>query len=138
MPDAAFVPALTKAGWAERDDGVGSESMLAMLVALHHEARTGRRIDIVAFSGVKDEAQARQFAQLPGQGRTTRRRPRIFASQRRASLTIMCWCWRAIPMPASGGHLYPHTLRSDGHATGTIGSGDRVEHDVGRRLVMDL
>ncbi len=68
MPDALFVPALTKAGWAERDDGVGSESMLAMLVALHHEARMGRRIDIVAFSGVKDEAQARQFAQLPGQG----------------------------------------------------------------------
>jgi hypothetical protein len=68
MPEASFVPALTKAGWAERDDGVGSESMLAMLVGLHHLARMGRKIDIVAFNGAKDEVQARRFAQLPGQG----------------------------------------------------------------------
>lgn len=68
MPEASFVPALTKVDWAERNDGVGSESMLAMLVGLHHWARIGHKIDIVAFNGVKDEAQARQFAHLPGQG----------------------------------------------------------------------
>ncbi|WP_343528037.1 hypothetical protein [Sphingomonas sp.] len=68
LPDAEFVPALTKAGWAERDDGVGSEAMLAMLVRLHRLAQAGRKIDIVAFSGVKDEAQQRKFAGLAGQG----------------------------------------------------------------------
>lgn len=68
LPDADFVPALTKAGWAGRDDGVGSEAMLAMLVRLHRLARAGYRIDIVAFSGVRDEAQQRRFASLAGQG----------------------------------------------------------------------
>ncbi len=68
LPDAAFVSALTKEGWAGRDDGVASEAMLAMLVRLHRLAQAGRKIDIVAFSGVKDEAQQRKFASLPGQG----------------------------------------------------------------------
>lgn len=68
LPDSAFVPALTKSGWAGRDDGVASEAMLAMLVRLHRLAQAGRKIDIVAFSGVKDEAQARRFADLAGQG----------------------------------------------------------------------
>ncbi|WP_230483082.1 hypothetical protein [Sphingomonas sp. Leaf21] len=68
LPDAAFVPALTGSGWAGREDGVASEAMLAMLVRLHRLAQAGRKIDIVAFSGIKDEAQAREFATLVGQG----------------------------------------------------------------------
>ncbi|WP_320453213.1 hypothetical protein [Sphingomonas sp. CFBP8993] len=68
MPEGSFVAALAKTGWAERNDGVGSEAMLAMLVGLHRWAQMGRKIDIAAFNGSKDEAQARRFAQLPGQG----------------------------------------------------------------------
>ncbi|MDR6114775.1 MULTISPECIES: hypothetical protein [unclassified Sphingomonas] len=65
LPDTAFVPALIKSGWAGREDGVASEAMLAMLVQLHSLSQAGRKIDIVAFSGVKDKAQARKLANLP-------------------------------------------------------------------------
>lgn len=68
LPDAGFVPALVKSGWAGREDGVASEAMLAMLVRLHRLAQAGRKIDIVAFSGIKDAAQGRKFAKLGGQG----------------------------------------------------------------------
>jgi hypothetical protein len=65
LPAARFIPAITKSGWAGREDGVASEAMLAMLVRLHRLAQAGRRIDIVAFSGVKDEAQSRKLSNLP-------------------------------------------------------------------------
>lgn len=68
LSNAQFPEALKRAGWADRDDGVGSEAMLALLVRLHHLARRGQLIDIVAFNGAKDAAQSRRFSDLPGQG----------------------------------------------------------------------
>lgn len=68
LPNAQFPEVLKRAGWADRDDGVGSEAMLAFLIRLHHLARRGQLIDIVAFNGAKDAAQSRRFSHLPGQG----------------------------------------------------------------------
>lgn len=68
LPEVRFASQLKQAGWASRDDGVGSKAMLALLVRLHRLARRGRLIDIVAFNGPKNEAQARRFSHLSGQG----------------------------------------------------------------------
>ncbi|MDR6134526.1 hypothetical protein QE361_001501 [Sphingomonas sp. SORGH_AS802] len=68
LSNAEFPEALKRAGWADRDDGVGSEAMLALLVRLHNLARLGQSIDIVAFNGAKDAEQSRRFSDLPGQG----------------------------------------------------------------------
>lgn len=68
LPDAQFPQVLKQAGWADRDDGVGSEAMLALLVRLHQLAQRGQSVDVVAFNGVRDEEQARRFSNLPGQG----------------------------------------------------------------------
>ena len=68
LPETAFVQALSKAGWAQMDDGTGSEAMMALLVRLHQLARRGAAIDVTPFNGMKNEAQAQQFAHLPGQG----------------------------------------------------------------------
>ena len=53
--------------WGERNDGVASEAMLAMLVRLHALKDAGADIDIVAFNGARDDAQRAAFAGLPGQ-----------------------------------------------------------------------
>ena len=68
LPTDQFPQALKQSGWEDRDDGVGSQAMLALLVRLHQLSRWGGAIDIVAFNGVKDEAQSRRLAHLPGQG----------------------------------------------------------------------
>jgi hypothetical protein len=54
--------------WQGRSDGVASEAMFAMLIRLHAIRASGKRIDIVAFDGPKDDAQRARFAGLPGQG----------------------------------------------------------------------
>jgi len=53
-------------GFAERQDGVGSEAMLAMLDRLHTLSRSGKKIDILAFNS--DPAEEKKWAELPGQG----------------------------------------------------------------------
>lgn len=68
QPHPKFAAALRKAGWAGRNDGVGSEAMLDMLVRLHALKASGRSIDIVAFNDPRDDAQAAKFRDLPGQG----------------------------------------------------------------------
>lgn len=52
---------------ATRHDGLGIAAMVAMLERLHRLKNAGRAISVVAFNGAKDEAQARRFADLPGQ-----------------------------------------------------------------------
>lgn len=68
MREEDFEAAVRKAGWAERDDGVGSEAMMGLLVYLHSLKQQGKSIDIVAFNGAKDDAQGRKFRNQPGQG----------------------------------------------------------------------
>lgn len=55
-------------GWKDRRDGVASEAMLGMLADLHALKSRGRRIDVVAFNGPRDAAQAARFKDRPGQG----------------------------------------------------------------------
>lgn len=68
LPHSQFAAALRKRGWAGRRDGVASEAMFALLVRLHELKAKGRRIAVVAFSGMRDEAQVARFRDLPGQG----------------------------------------------------------------------
>jgi hypothetical protein len=68
LPHAQFPAALRLRGWAGRYDGVASEAMFALLVRLHELKSRGRRIDVVAFNGARDEAQRARFSDLPGQG----------------------------------------------------------------------
>ena len=68
LPDDRFAAAVTRVGWAGREDGVGSRAMLALLLRLHRLRAGGRVIDVVAFNGARDAAQAAHFAALPGQG----------------------------------------------------------------------
>lgn len=68
LPQSKFTAALKQAGWAGRFDGVASNAMADMLVRLHSMSRGGQFIDIVAFNGARDEAQASRFSHLPGQG----------------------------------------------------------------------
>jgi hypothetical protein len=63
-----FEDALQKAGWAGREDGVGSETMFRLLVRLHSLKDQGYPIGIVAFNGTRDDAQRERFKSLPGQG----------------------------------------------------------------------
>ena len=67
-PDDRFAAALAGAGWAGRNDGVGSRAMFAMLVRLHRLRAGGRVIDVVAFNAARDADQTKRFASLPGQG----------------------------------------------------------------------
>ena len=53
--------------FAGRKDGVGSEAMLDLIEELHALARSGRKIDIVAFSGARDVDQAQRWSKLPWQ-----------------------------------------------------------------------
>jgi len=70
LPRGRFADALTQTmpDWRERNDGVTSEAMLALLVRLHALKTAGRVIDVVAFNGERDEAQRKRFADLPAQG----------------------------------------------------------------------
>jgi hypothetical protein len=51
----------------ERQDGVASSAMLQMLDGLHAMSVAGKPLDVVAFNGFRDEAQARRLAKLPAQ-----------------------------------------------------------------------
>lgn len=68
MPHEAFRTALPDLGWRGRDDGVASAAMLRLVLAAHALKEAGAAIDIVAFNGARDDAQAARFADLPGQG----------------------------------------------------------------------
>ncbi|WP_174291659.1 hypothetical protein [Sphingomonas bacterium] len=68
LPDERFAAALVRTGWAGRKDGVASRAMFELLVRLHRLRTGGRPIDVVAFNGARDPAQAARFAALPGQG----------------------------------------------------------------------
>lgn len=68
LPDDRFAAALAAAWPAGRADGVGSRAMMDLLLRLHRLRAGGRVIDIVAFNGARDAAQAKRFAALPGQG----------------------------------------------------------------------
>ena len=63
-----FGKALAKIGWVGRQDGVASKAMFAMLVDLHELKEEGLPIGVVAFNGDRDEAQAKRYADLAGQG----------------------------------------------------------------------
>lgn len=66
---AAFAAVLPKAlRWRGRQDGMASIAMHALLIRLHAIRRAGAAIDVVAFSGAKDDAQDARFRHLPGQG----------------------------------------------------------------------
>ena len=68
-PDRTFKAALARAsGWKGRSDGVASEAMSALIIALHRLRASGRTIDVVLFNGTSDDAQRARFAALPGQG----------------------------------------------------------------------
>lgn len=69
-PDRGFADTLlrTQGDWQGRLDGVASQAMLAMLVRLHALKTAGATIDVVAFNGPHDDAQAAKFRNLPGQG----------------------------------------------------------------------
>lgn len=67
-PDDRFAAALARVWPAGRNDGVGSRAMFDLLLRLHRLRAGGRAIDVVAFNGARDPAQAARFAGLPGQG----------------------------------------------------------------------
>lgn len=54
-------------GFAGRLDGVGSEAMLDLIDGLHALSKSGRKIDVVAFNGARDAAQAQRWSRLPHQ-----------------------------------------------------------------------
>lgn len=69
-PQEGFAETLirTMPDWVERNDGVTSRAMLAMLVRLHDLKAQGHAIAVVAFNGARDAAQHDKFKDLPGQG----------------------------------------------------------------------
>lgn len=68
LPDAQFPAALRQKGWAGREDGVASQAMFDLMLRLHALKTSGRRIDVVAFNGARDEEQRARFRHLPAQG----------------------------------------------------------------------
>ncbi|MEO1730270.1 MAG: hypothetical protein AAFR64_05990 [Pseudomonadota bacterium] len=68
QPFEGFAEALRKDAWPARQDGVGSEAMLDLVVEARSLKHSGHDIAVTAFSGVKDEDQQKRFAHLPGQG----------------------------------------------------------------------
>lgn len=68
LPSDRFPAALRRIGWTGKEDGRASEAMFDLFVRLHALKARGRRIDIVAFNGTRDEAQLARFKNLPGQG----------------------------------------------------------------------
>lgn len=63
-----FRQALQSGGWERRNDGVGSDAMLEMVVRAHSLKSQGAPISVVAFNGARDDAQRARFAHFPGQG----------------------------------------------------------------------
>ena len=68
LPSGKFEPALARLQWAGQNDGRYSKAMFDLIVQLHVLKERGLPVSITAFNGPKDEAQARKFADLPGQG----------------------------------------------------------------------
>ncbi len=68
LPKDRFQKSLGQIGWIGRQDGVASQAMFAMLVALHDLKERGLPVGIVAFNGDRDAAQSQRFADLAGQG----------------------------------------------------------------------
>lgn len=68
LPAGQFAAALAATAWPDRQDGVGSAAMFAMLVRAHALKSQGLSISVVAFNGMRDAEQARRLAHLPGQG----------------------------------------------------------------------
>ena len=68
LPDTRFGERLRTIGRAGRVDGVASLAMFELLAGLHGLKARGRRVDIVAFNGARDEQQGKRFSSLPGQG----------------------------------------------------------------------
>jgi len=68
LPKDRFQTSLGQIGWIGRQDGVASQAMFAMLVALHDLKENGLPIGIAAFNGDRDAAQSQRFADLAGQG----------------------------------------------------------------------
>lgn len=64
-PIGTFRASLSASGWAGRADGVASEAMMKMLEDIHALKVAGNAVEIVAFNGPKDAAQADQFSNLP-------------------------------------------------------------------------
>ncbi len=67
-PAEALPVALAAAGWTGREDGVASEAMLQLVQRAHRLKLAGYPVSIVAFNGVRDDAQRDRFANLPAQG----------------------------------------------------------------------
>ncbi len=69
LPPAEFESAVGNTlGWRGRMDGNGSMAIRALLIRLQAMKARGAPINIVAFNGARDEAQAARFRSLPGQG----------------------------------------------------------------------
>jgi hypothetical protein len=68
LPRSQFPSGLLRMGWKGRSDGVGSEAMFELLTRLHALKSDGRRIDVVAFNGSRNDEQRERFKDLPGQG----------------------------------------------------------------------
>lgn len=66
-PGNTFETKLLSSGWADRDDGVTSVAMLALLKRLHELKSSGSDISVVAFNGFSDYAQEHRLSSLPGQ-----------------------------------------------------------------------
>jgi hypothetical protein len=68
-PHEHFAAALLEAmsDWKTRNDGVTSQAMLNMLVALHALKVAGDKIDVVAFNDT-EQLESSRFKGLPGQG----------------------------------------------------------------------
>lgn len=94
--------------WGKRNDGVASEAMLAMLQRLHLLKSSGRRIDIVAFNGAKNDTQRAAFADLPGQ------EPHEAAQAANIRIASMAADYRHVVILAGGLHAKksPSTIRA--------------------------
>jgi hypothetical protein len=60
-PHRGFADRVTGAGWAGRQDGVGSIAMRDLLVRLHQRKSRGQRVSVVAFNGYRDIAQEQRL-----------------------------------------------------------------------------
>lgn len=101
VPDARFPEAIKQAGWADRDDGVGSEAMLSLLVRLHQLAQRVRKSTSSRSMANGTMSKPTGFLICPGRGRTTLHKPRISGSQPPPIVTITCSFWSAMFMPVN-------------------------------------
>ena len=91
QPDERFAAALRRTGWVERNDGVGSEAMFAMLLRLHRLWAGGRQIDIVGSTVRAMPIRPGGSLRCRGKVLTKRRKRRIYAWPMAAG-TIMFSC----------------------------------------------